>query len=138
MKAKIYSKYKNDLIQLREEIISEIEKNRKMHASDTITDLVDDIDLASEYQTRQFDLLLNERDRQKLDQIQIALDKIDSGDYGLCEECGDEISEQRLNALPFSTLCIECKRKLESEQTNIRANPNLALDSSSSSEEAEE
>lgn len=48
-----------------------------------------------------------------LDKIDHALEKLDQGTYGICEDCGAEISEQRLKAVPFAIYCIECKQKRE-------------------------
>lgn len=45
--------------------------------------------------------------------INLALEKIDDGTYGLCEECSGRISRKRLKALPFARLCIECKQAEE-------------------------
>lgn len=45
--------------------------------------------------------------------IDIALEKIDNGTYGQCEECDDDIKMERLKALPFARLCIECKQMQE-------------------------
>ena len=47
--------------------------------------------------------------RQLLLDIDESLRKIQEGTYGLCEECGEEISEKRLNVIPTATLCIDCK-----------------------------
>ena len=46
---------------------------------------------------------------QELEQIESALQKIDDGEFGVCESCGDPIGSTRLRALPFATECIECK-----------------------------
>lgn len=46
----------------------------------------------------------------ELDQIEYALEKLDAGTYGICEECEKPINPERLTALPFATLCINCKR----------------------------
>ena len=48
-----------------------------------------------------------------IDQINLALAKIDDGTYGLCEDCGDHISFERLEALPFAVLCVNCKKRRE-------------------------
>ncbi len=48
-----------------------------------------------------------------LQDIDDALTKIDAGDYGICEQCGIPISLQRLEALPYARLCIDCKSKEE-------------------------
>lgn len=50
-----------------------------------------------------------------LDQIEKAIEKIDKGTYGTCEDCGLPITVERLKALPFATQCIECRRKAELE-----------------------
>jgi len=51
-----------------------------------------------------------------LSQVNNALRRIDDGTFGQCKSCGDEISEARLKAFPFTTLCIDCKAELESEE----------------------
>ncbi|MBN1442006.1 MAG: TraR/DksA family transcriptional regulator [Planctomycetes bacterium] len=51
-------------------------------------------------------------------QIETALKKIDEGTYGICEDCGGEIASARLEALPFATQCIECKRRAEEEASS--------------------
>ncbi len=48
-----------------------------------------------------------------LEKIDHAIEKLDQGTYGICEDCGIEISEQRLKAVPFAVYCIECKQKRE-------------------------
>ena len=50
-----------------------------------------------------------------LEQIEKALEKIEKGTYGECEDCNERIPLERLQALPFATQCIECKRKAEEE-----------------------
>ena len=51
---------------------------------------------------------LNERDQQKIREINTALDRINVGVYGKCQRCGREIGIKRPRALPATTLCIEC------------------------------
>ncbi|MCJ7496018.1 MAG: TraR/DksA C4-type zinc finger protein, partial [Deltaproteobacteria bacterium] len=48
--------------------------------------------------------------------IKEALARIEDGTFGICEECGEEISEERLKARPVTTLCIGCKTKAEAEE----------------------
>lgn len=47
------------------------------------------------------------------EQIDRALAKLERGTYGICEECGKRIAPERLEAIPYATLCIECKAKRE-------------------------
>ncbi len=51
--------------------------------------------------------------RDDLLKIDEAIRKLDEGTYGICEDCGEEISEQRLNILPYAIYCIDCKEKRE-------------------------
>ena len=53
---------------------------------------------------------MRNRERQLIDD---ALDSLDEGTYGMCADCGEEISEKRLQALPFARLCVECQSKRE-------------------------
>ena len=56
---------------------------------------------------------LTSRDRDGLKMIQDAIYKIDHGTYGICDECLKKISSKRLQILPLSSLCIECKESME-------------------------
>ncbi len=50
--------------------------------------------------------------RVEVTQIKQALARIDKGEYGICEACGEAIKEERLKALPYSNLCIQCAGKI--------------------------
>jgi RNA polymerase-binding protein DksA len=56
-------------------------------------------------------LALIDRLRGQLRDVERARRKIEDGTYGLCERCGQPISPERLEALPYSTLCVSCKQK---------------------------
>jgi DnaK suppressor protein len=49
-------------------------------------------------------------ERGLLEQINDALERFDKGDYGKCQECGKDISEERLKALPYTPFCVTCSR----------------------------
>ncbi|TAN42360.1 MAG: TraR/DksA family transcriptional regulator [Nitrospirae bacterium] len=51
--------------------------------------------------------------RETLIKIDIALQKLEDGSYGLCEDCGDDISEERLRIMPFAIFCRDCQEKKE-------------------------
>jgi DnaK suppressor protein len=57
-------------------------------------------------------LVLENRIRQEMSDVTRALEKIEKGTYGLCENCGQPISPERLEALPQATLCVNCKALL--------------------------
>jgi RNA polymerase-binding protein DksA len=62
---------------------------------------------------RELDYTLAEDAEQVLEQIDAALARIEAGTYGVCEVCGEPIPEERLEARPWATLCIEHQRALE-------------------------
>ena len=63
---------------------------------------------------REIDYTLGENSGEVLAQIDAALTRIDDGTYGTCSSCGDEIPHGRLEASPWASLCIGCKRRTES------------------------
>jgi len=70
-------------------------------------------DHASETFVRELDDSLEEHAGRVLREVETALARIDEGTYGLCAACGREIPEERLEAIPYATLCVEDKRRLE-------------------------
>ena len=70
-------------------------------------------DAASGTLDREIDYSLEENSEQVLAQIDEALKRIDDGTFGVCSNCGQQIAEERLEARPWATLCIDCKRKEE-------------------------
>lgn len=73
----------------------------------------DVIDFALDTASDEIYSRLAEAESRELAHIQYALEKMDEGSYGKCEPCNCNIPLARLEALPYATLCIECKRKLE-------------------------
>lgn len=69
-------------------------------------------DTATETYERELDEGLEEDAREQLRQIETALARIESGEYGTCEVCGKEIPVERLEAMPSATLCIDDARRL--------------------------
>ena len=76
----------------------------------------DPTDRATMESERNFTLRIRDRERKLIVKIKEALSRIETGAFGICEECGEDISEQRLNARPVTTLCINCKKSQESEE----------------------
>ena len=70
-------------------------------------------DSATETYLRELDEGLEENADHVLVEIDAALARIDDGSYGVCSACGGPIGEERLEAVPYATLCIEDKRALE-------------------------
>jgi RNA polymerase-binding protein DksA len=70
-------------------------------------------DTATETYDRELDYSLEENSEHVLAEIDGALKRIDDGTYGQCTNCGKQIPEERLEARPYATLCIDCQRHRE-------------------------
>jgi len=81
----------------------------------------DSIDESNEEQGNATELRLKDRERNMLNKVNDALFRIDDGDYGYCEECGEPIGVPRLRARPVAELCIECKEEEEREESRQHA-----------------
>lgn len=106
-------------------ILSDEMKALLNDAGKTVTEMTSDSsnfpdpnDRATQESDRNFELRIRDRERKLINKIKDALDRIENGEFGVCEECGDEISEARLKVRPVTTLCINCK--MEEEQKERR------------------
>ncbi len=103
------------LLEAKKKLLSELAMKVKNESNALKFEIGDIYDIASSERERELTLMLGDRDRDKLHQIDMALEWLDEKDYGLCEECGEPIGENRLRALPFTRVCVECKSKAEKE-----------------------
>ena len=81
---------------------------------------------------------LNDQERETLHNIDMALCRIQDGEYGICEECGKDIPLGRLKALPFTCYCVNCKSHLEKLQEQTKTAKELSGQESSFVEVASE
>jgi DnaK suppressor protein len=100
----------------RNALIKKAAKTLNEEATLDVNELPDEIDQASAEYNQSFIFRLRDREKFYLSKIDKALKKIDAGDFGICEACGDEISGKRLEARPVTTLCIRCKEEQEMEE----------------------
>lgn len=70
-------------------------------------------DLGSDNFEQEFTLGLMENDEETLELIEVALERIEDGVYGSCQECGGVIPKTRLNAIPYTPFCVKCAGKLQ-------------------------
>ena len=80
----------------------------------------DPTDRASMESNRNSMLRMRDRERKLIFKIQEALERLEAGAYGICEECGEEIGIARLKARPVTTLCIQCKSDQEVEERKAK------------------
>jgi DnaK suppressor protein len=102
------------LLQQRETLLSEAELALNELPGQTI--FPDLGDQASAETDRNFMLRLRGREQRLLKKIDQALERVDAGTFGICEDCGNEINLQRLEARPVTTMCIDCKTLQEEEE----------------------
>ncbi len=91
------------------------------HADDTVEglldvreNLADPLDRVSAESDRAWALRIRDRESMLIKKIRNSLEAIECEEYGICEDCGEEISIERLKARPVTSLCIRCKTKRES------------------------
>lgn len=65
-------------------------------------------DVGSDNFEQEFTLSLMENEGATLGNIEAALERIEDGTYGFCEECGVKIPKKRLEAIPYATMCVKC------------------------------
>jgi RNA polymerase-binding protein DksA len=70
-------------------------------------------DVATSTVNREIDYTLEENEERVLGAIDTALERIEEGTFGTCRSCGQQIAVERLEALPYTTQCIDCKRREE-------------------------
>ena len=105
---------------LRAATLKEINEKVKSGTAGTMKEIGDMYDQASEERDRELDLLLSDRERGKLLQIDDAFARLKEGTYGLCEECGEQINPKRLRIVPFARTCVDCQTDKEHEERRQR------------------
>ena len=91
------------------------------HADDTVEGLLDSrenladpLDRASAESDRTWTLRIRDRESMLIKKISNSLEAIENDEYGICKDCGEDISIKRLKARPVTSFCIPCKTKGES------------------------
>ena len=70
-------------------------------------------DMAQDYITLERDGAIKAMEREQLEQIEQAFQRLDDGTYGLCSKCGEPIPPERLEILPYAALCVRCQSRQE-------------------------
>lgn len=109
-------RFKELLVLERNNLIKKANKTLTEEATLDVNELPDEIDQASAEYNQSFTFRLRDREKYYLSKIDRALKKIEDGDFGVCESCGEDISAKRIEARPVTTLCIRCKEEQEMEE----------------------
>jgi DnaK suppressor protein len=115
MNKKELKEFKKLLEQQLEELLEDAGKTASEMA-DEKTNFPDPTDRASLESDRNFELRIRDRERRLIGKIKEALERIEEGDFGLCESCEEPIGTARLKARPVTTMCIDCKTEQERQE----------------------
>jgi len=119
---KFLAKMREHLADMKEKLHGELESELRAEREGNKDEGMDTYDLASEERDREINFILSDRERVKVKQIDDALERLDDSTYGVCESCGLEVAEERLNAMPFTRLCRDCQQDMEREAKSQRRN----------------
>ncbi len=108
--------FKNLLNGNLEELLAEAGKTVSGMSGTKDDNFPDPADRASLETDRNFLLRVKDRERKLILKLQEAIARINDGEYGVCEICGEDISEKRLKVRPVTTCCIECKTEEEEHE----------------------
>ena len=119
MKKKDLKHFTGKLKAWKDELVNEATRTVDGMTEDK-AQFADPTDRASMETDRNFLLRIRDRERKLIIKIDRALERIDDGSFGLCNECGEDIETKRLDARPVATLCIECKTNQEEEEKQAK------------------
>lgn len=93
------------------------------HGEETVSEMIeekemfpDPTDRALFESNQNFTLRIRDRERKLISKIKEALERIDDGTFGICEDCDEDIPKKRLEARTVTTLCVACKTKAEERE----------------------
>jgi len=119
MEHKVLDSFRKQLEEKRADILKEAERTLA-ELNDQSGNIPDPNDRASAESGRNFELRIRQREQKLLSKIEEALQRIEDGNFGECDSCGELIGLKRLEARPVTTLCIECKTAQESKEKSLR------------------
>jgi RNA polymerase-binding transcription factor len=122
---KFLANLREQLVGMKSRLLGEIDSDLRAEREANKDEGRDTYDLASEERDREINFILSDRDQLKIKQIDNALQRLEEGSYGVCESCGLEIAEERLQAMPFTRLCRDCQQEHEAKsQRRYEEEPN--------------
>ena len=104
---------KQQLTEQRAEILSLYEHDLRVGQESGDDGSEDIVDRANNAYNREFMFSLSGNERKVLIQIEGALERLEKGTYGICENCGEDIAKARLRALPWAGYCVGCQERVE-------------------------
>ena len=118
MNTKQQEYFRQKLLSWREELVEE-SRETISHLQQEVRDVGDEAERATRETENSLELRTRDRYRKLIRKIDKALNRIDEGDYGYCEETGEEIGLDRLEARPIATLCLDAQERWELRQRQL-------------------
>jgi len=113
--------FRQKLLTWREELIEE-SRETISNLRDEVRDVGDEAERATRETENSLELRTRDRYRKLINKIDKALVRVDEGDYGYCDETGEEIGLERLEARPIATLCLDAQERWELRQRQMGEN----------------
>ena len=101
--------YRDKLLERREGLVGQVQAAEAYSRERDAEATQDPADMAANAYTKELMMSMSTNDRQLLESIDAALYRIEGGDYGKCDHCGDPIQEKRLEAVPWARHCLRCQ-----------------------------
>ncbi len=101
--------YRDRLLDRREGLVGQVQAAELYSRERDAEATQDPADMAANAYTKELLVSMSDNDRQLLNSIDEALDRIEDGEYGRCIRCGEAVSEKRLEAVPWARHCIRCQ-----------------------------
>jgi DnaK suppressor protein len=120
MRKAFLKKSREKLLEMRMQLLRSVQQELAEGRDQTKDEGMDTYDLASESRDREINVILTDRDRGKMEAIEDALARVEDGTYGVCDSCETDIAEARLEALPFTRLCVNCQAEREKEARTMK------------------
>ncbi len=110
--------FRRKLLKWREDLIEE-SRETISHLQQEVRDVGDEAERATRETENSLELRTRDRYRKLIRKIDKALNRIEEGEYGYCEETGEEIGLDRLEARPIATLCLDAQERWELRQRQL-------------------
>ena len=101
--------YRDRLLARREGLVGQVQAAEAYSRERDAEATQDPADMAANAYTKELLMSMSTNDRQLLESIDAALGRIEGGEYGHCDNCGEAIQEKRLEALPWAQHCVTCQ-----------------------------
>ena len=117
MEKKKVKYFQSVLQEIRIEIVGDVEQSQNNGKTDEAENMPDISDDAARAYDKKLQGDLEEQEWNKLKQVEAALEKVENGEYGICDQCEKKIPEARLKIIPYTEFCTQCLSEIEKKSS---------------------